>query len=302
MSTKPALPNLKTLPYGGASSVISPLTAMVVKQYIQENSLAFSSENIQQRFLTRYQEWIKESQLNKLTGLDAFPVAAQSSGTTEGFDKFYLDNATKRFRCFKGEYFYHQAAWRNYFNWSFIEDGPIQENDAIVISMPFSDSGEEHPSTKEVLDEAAKLGVPVLIDCAFFGICQDIEFNFDHPAIHTITFSLSKTYPVAHLRIGMRLTRQDDDDALLVLTKTKYTNRLSAGVGLDILNTITPDWNVSMYAETQKKLCSQLGIEPSKTVIFGVDRNDKYPEYNRGMKSNRLCLSKYLEVGTLPDD
>jgi len=52
VSTKPALPNLKTLPYGGASSVISPLTAMVVKQYIQENSLAFSSENIQQRFLT----------------------------------------------------------------------------------------------------------------------------------------------------------------------------------------------------------------------------------------------------------
>ena len=131
---------------------------------------------------------------------------------------------------------YHMAAWRNYFpDWKYIEEQPLAKNDAVVISFPFADTGGEHPKMKEILDQCELLGIPVLLDCAYFGICQNIEFDLTHPAITDLTFSLSKFLPVAHLRIGMRLTKEDDDDSLLVLNKTNYTNRIGLSVGEQIL-------------------------------------------------------------------
>ena len=45
-------------------------------------------------------------------------------------------------------------------------------------------------------------------------MCKGIEFDFNHSAIKVVAFSLSKAFPVSRLRIGMRLTREDDDDPL----------------------------------------------------------------------------------------
>ena len=195
---------------------------------------------------------------------------------------------------------YHQASWRNYFSWCFLDNEPLSNNDAVVISMPFSDFGFEHPQTQNILNQAHALKVPVLIDCAFFGICAGINFDFSHPAISTVTFSLSKSFPVANLRIGMRLTRFDDDDSLLVMNKTNYTNRMGAAVGLQILDEFGPDDSYMRWRSSQEKLCAELDITPSNTVIFGIDNNNLYQQYSRGNSTNRLCLSKYIEAQTLP--
>ena len=305
MPTQPALKNLKVLNYGGASSVIDP--DMVAKSYNIIQQLAadeqvLSDLKIQNKFLEKYQQWIRSSKLNNFSGLDAFPVAAFANGTTEGFDKFYLKNSTRRFRCFRGEYMYHQAAWRNYFpNWKFINDEPLARGDAVIISVPFSDLGDVHPDTAKVLDQCEALDIPVLIDCAFFGICQNVEFNFDRLCITDITFSLSKTFPVSSLRIGMRLTRVDDDDSILVHHKTNYNNRFSCAVGLNFIEQYSPDYNVLTWQATQQKFCKQLGVAPSKSVIFGLG-GEEFVKYNRGSKTNRLCFSKYLYSGTLPHD
>jgi|APGre2960657404_1045060.scaffolds.fasta_scaffold00117_44 hypothetical protein len=300
--TKPALPNLKRLPYGGAEAVVSAHTRKTTQGMVSAASEYLYNDKIQNQFLERYRAWIGESYRNSFKNLDKFPVSASCNGTSEAFDKFYLDNCTRRFRCFRGEYMYHMASWRNYFDWAFIEDGELTAQDAVVISLPFSDTGNKHPDMQRVLNEAEQLGIPVLVDCAFFGICANIDFDFDHPAITVITFSLSKSYPVSHLRIGMRLTRVDDDDSLLVMNKTNYTNRLSAAVGLQILNHVSPDWNTQYWGAAQKELCDKLGVVPSNTVIFGIDSTDKYKAYNRGGVSNRLSLSKYLANKDLPSD
>ena len=305
MTVQPAMNNLKTLNFGGASSVIDPEMLSIVYDIIFDlaNQGQFLQDlEIQNKFLSDYQAWIQASQLNQLSGLDQFPIAAFSNGTTESFDKFYLKNSTRRFRCFRGEYMYHQAAWRNYFpTWKYIEDEPLAAGDAVVISMPFSDTGEIHHESMSVLDQCDALGISVLIDCAFFGICQDIKFNFDRPCISDITFSLSKSFPVANLRIGMRLTRTDDDDSLLVHNKTNYNNRLACAVGVQLLKTCTADYNVNTWRKTQLKFCEQLGVVPSRSVVFGLG-GPEFSKYNRGGKTNRLCFAKYLYSGTLPRD
>ena len=302
-----ALPNMipdrKKLPYGGAhavvSSTLSDLVNVMVKETIDEGCL--DNLQLQEQFLTAYKEWILATNLNTVKGLENFPIAAYCNGTSEGFDKFYLKNNTRRFRCFRAEYMYHQAAWRNYFpNWKLIDDEPLDSNDAVVISLPFSDLGGEHPETKNILTQCEKLNIPVLLDCAYFGICQDMTFDFTYSCITDITFSLSKFFPVPHLRIGMRLTRNDDDDSLLVLNKTSYTNRIGLGVGLKILAQFNADYICNTYRSAQINLCQQLSVDPSNCVIFGLDKDHYYNEYNRGLSTNRLCLAKYLDKNTLP--
>lgn len=304
MTEKFVLKNLKHKPYGGASSVIDPDMLKQTYQLINEATAddCLSDLEIQDRFTTAYISWLKATHTNFLTNLDLFPVAAYSNGTTEAFDKFYLTNTGRRFRCFRGEYMYHMASWKSICpDWKYIDDAALDPNDAVVISMPFSDTGDAHTSTELVLNECDRLGIPVLIDCAFIGICGGVVFDFDHPCITDISFSLSKTFPVANLRVGMRLSRIDNDDGMLVHQKTNYTNRLGAAVGLKLINMYSVDYNYSVWRKTQEKFCNELGVEPSKTVIFGI-ASDKFAEYNRGGPTSRLCFAKWLAGEQLPND
>lgn len=298
--TQPTLTNLKTLPYGGAQYVVNGDREKFIHDSIIKaaNNRCLWDTDLQRTFLDEYYSWIQNTTLNIITGIADFKVKAFSQGTTEAFDKFYLKNSSCRLRYFKGEYMYHQVAGRQYFDYmaAFIEDGALEKNDCVVISLPFSDTGREHPRMREVLEECTRLNIPVMLDFAYLGICSGITFDLTYPCITDVTFSLSKTFPVPHLRIGMRLTRQDDDDALMVMNKTSYTNRLGMSVGLDLIRTWSVDFIPTHYKAAQERLCEELGVEPSNSVIFGIDRNNQYPEYNRGGQTNRLCFAKILDT------
>jgi hypothetical protein len=284
--------------------VIDPDQTLAVYQSMTQaiENKCLEDETVQDRFLDAYFKWITAGSLNRFKNLDKFSVKAYSNGTTEGFDKFYLKYAHRRFRCLRGEYMYHSASWKLICpTWQYIEDEPLDKNDAVVISMPFSDTGNQHSLLNDLLDTCDILEIPVLIDCAFVGICQHIDFDFDRSCVTDITFSLSKTFPVSNLRIGMRLTRIDNDDGLLIHNKTNYNNRLGAAVGLDLINQFSVDWNVTHYYSQQTNLCEKLHIVPSNTVIFGIG-DGRYQQYNRGGTTNRLSLAKWLSSGELPND
>ena len=295
--TKPTLTNLKTLPYGGAQYVVNQDREDFVRNSVAGAVDSLWDTSVQNCFLDEYYQWISQTRANNIIGLDDFKVKAFSAGTTEAFDKFYLKNSNRRLRYFKGEYMYHQVAGRNYFKEAkFIEDDLPTVDDCVVISLPFSDTGNEHPRMQEVLSACDKMNIPVLLDYAYLGICSGIRFDLTHPCVTDVTFSLSKTFPVPHLRIGMRLTRQDDDDALMVMNKTGYTNRLGAQVGLDLIRKWSVDYIPLTYKGAQIRVCQDLGVEASNTVIFGIDTKNCYPEYNRGGKTNRLCFAKLLDT------
>ena len=170
-------------------------------------SACLGDERVAARFVSRYYEWVQSSTLNRLSGLNAFQAACYSQGTTESFTLFYAKHSGRRFRCLKGEYFFHHLSWRNHYpGWAFVDSAnPIGRGDAFVISLPFSDTGGKHPDMEALIERCDGYGVPVLVDCVYLGLCRDIEFDLDRPCIEAVTFSLSKVFPVAHARIGMRL-------------------------------------------------------------------------------------------------
>lgn len=291
------IPNDKrSLPYGSAFAIQDKETTQLLEQPLDLSVL--EKENVIESFLTKYKQWIKTSSLNQIHNLDKFSYACYSNGTSESFDKFYLKHSNRRFRCFKGEYMYHKLAWRAGFDWCYIEDDNLEKNDAVVISLPFANTGNEHVHFQSLMTECTDLEIPVLVDCAYFGICSDITFDFSYPCIKEIAFSLSKTFPVSYARIGMRLTREDDDDTQFVYQKINYVNRLGPVLGIRYLDAFSPDYIVEKYKSTQEKFCKELDVTQSKTVLFGLGKKD-WEEYNRGGTENRLSFHRQLATGVL---
>jgi len=285
----------KHLPFGHSTAVNDSTVLDVIKTISLEN---FGDVDINRTFCKEYLEWIKRHP-NTFKGLDEFKYAVYSHGTSEAFDKFYLKNLNRRFRIFKSEYLYHQLAWRNSnLDWAYIEDTKLDKNDAVIISYPFADTGNKHEQMDFILHNCDALGIPVLIDCAYYTISSGLEFDFTHKCITDITFSLSKMFPVAHARIGMRLTRKDDDDTLFVYEKANYQNRLGAILGLELIKNFEPDYIVNKYKDTQIKFCNLTNTEPSSTVLFGLG-NGIWNDYNRGGITNRLSFHNYLDKGVL---
>jgi hypothetical protein len=281
------------MPFGNAFAISDPAVLEILDSQISALS-AIEDSNIHTSFLNKYVEWIQSTKNNTVIGLDNFPYACFTNGTTEAFDKFYAKHSTKRFRFFKGEYVYHRLSCRNNnYEWKYLEEGQLNKNDVVIISLPFSDTGNKHSSLEEVLNECDLLDIPVLLDCAYFGVCSNLNFDLTHSCIKEVTFSLSKTFYSAYLRLGMRLTKVDDDDPLFVTNKMGYVNRLSAHIGLKLLDSFTPDYIYNNYRTRQLEYCKILDVEPSNCVLFGIG-GSKWNDYNRDRETNRLSFHKYL--------
>ena len=289
------IPNDKRgMDFGSAFAIMDPVTTELLNTVDAD---WLFDDTIIDRYVERYEQWINTTKNNTISGLDQFKFKCFSNGTTESFDKFYMKNASRRFRCFRGEYMYHKLAWRDKFNWKWIEDSRLDKNDAVVISLPFADTGNKHIDMEFILHNCSAMGIPVLVDCAYFGLCNGIDFNFNHSCITDITFSLSKTFPVANARVGIRFTREDNDDTLFVYQKIHYNNKIAAGLGLEFLNQFPPDYIYNKYSAIQKQICKKLNVDASQTVLFGIDTTNQYPEYNRGSITNRLSFHKQYIKG-----
>jgi hypothetical protein len=285
--------NIKDLDFSAAASIKDKQTLDVLSTPVDTDVL--NDVELVEDFVQQYKSWISTSTNNKFIGLDNYQYACYSAATSEAFDKFYMKNSSKRFRCFRGEYIYHKIAWRDKFAWAYIDDDELRTGDAVIISLPFADTGNKHISYDEVLDTCERLGIPVLIDCCYFGVCSDIEFNLNYECITDVAFSLSKAFPVAHARIGMRLTKEDNDDTLFAYNKPglMYTNRLTASLGKRFITEFSPDYMYNTYREKQLEYCQLTSTTPSNTVFFGIG-DKKWQKYNRGTDTNRLSFHRYL--------
>ena len=139
---------------GGAFAIRDPAFENALDSYVACNNHTFYGKYITDEFCEQYLDWIKSTSLSRFEGLEDFKHSVFSAGTTEAFDKFYMRNHTRRFRCFKGEYMYHQLAWRNSWpDWKYLEDDLLHSNDAVVISFPFADTGNKHDSYEWLMEK-----------------------------------------------------------------------------------------------------------------------------------------------------
>ena len=251
-------------------------------------------------FVKNFTDWIG---ISSLAAYDA----DFSNGTTQSFDSFYFRHRVKRFRCYVGEYFYHLKTWQsNSVNWSFITDSdPLTRGDAVVLSMPFCDTGNiQHVNTIKLCES---LEIPVLIDMCYYPLAKPFDVDLTSTTIDTVSFSLSKIFPVANFRIGVRYTKKDIFDGQKLHHTIGYNNVLSAHVGQQLIQHYAADYIYKTYCQQQHEVCEFLEIEPSESAIFGLgndtwnmfSRSNLINEYQLGfdplMFQNRICLVPFFE-------
>lgn len=280
-----ALPDNRNKMYGGAWSIKDPeameALSRVPSRFIKSHD-----------FCQNYKDWIADGK--RFKGWKDYVHLDFGNGTTEVFDKFYHDHKDKRLRLFKGEYFYHQIQARlmfsKKFQWIDIEE--LRSGDVVVMSCPFADTGEIPDSFHQILDECDRLRIPVMLDMAYISVSDIDELDLDHPCVKVIASSLSKVFPVEHHRIGIRMRRDFEDDTLTAYNLNNYVNQHSVNIGYHMINTFSNSWLFDRYREKQKEMCRELAVDVSPCVIFGIDKNNRFPEYNRGGEKNRLCFSR----------
>ena len=235
-----------------------------------------------------FRQWILNTEENKVLGLDDFSESVFSQGTTESFDKFYTRHRDKKVRVFRGEYSYH-----NYMIDTLnLDDVGLTKNSCVIISIPFADSGTEY-NYHSIMRECSRKNIPVLVDCCWFGTCAGMTFDFRYPCIEDVVFSLSKTFPVSRLRIGVRFSR-GYVDGLSQYARDGYLNFNSMGVGMKFMQEFSSDYIFKKYSKKQLEICKSIGVLPSPVVNLATGIGKKWDYLNRGGPHNRLCLSDEL--------
>ena len=275
-----------------------PVVDFSVKEFIENlnPSKDLYNENIQQEFTKNFYNWITSSKLNNIQGLGDFPNHKLVAGTAQAFDHFYWRHKNKRFRFFEGEFMYHSAVLKHGGSWEYITDEvPIIEGDALIVSVPFSDYGKQHPDLEMVLDMSDKFGVPVLLDFAYYPCTKGIDINLDnYPLIETVTFSISKAfYGAEFLRVGMRIERFESDDGIDVFNSVEMVNRVSLSIASKLIDTYSVDHNWITYQDAYEKVCKEKNLETTDCIMFGLG-GEEYAEYNRGTAVNRVCVSELI--------
>jgi hypothetical protein len=246
------------------------------------------------QYIETFSNWITASKNNQLLNLDLYKNRKFCHGTIQAFDHFYIRYNTRRFRFFKGDFVYHRVVAKNRLSWEWLDDATLDSNDAVIISVPFSDIGDTHPKLKSILDQAELKKIPVLLDCAYYGITKGINLDLGYSCIDTLTFSISKAFDSAqYLRCGIRFQRENFDDGIDIQTDALMLPRASMQKAIALMENFEADYNWNIHGLKYYQVCQQYNLQPTNTVIFGLG-NDKYFDYNRGGNVNRVCIANAL--------
>ncbi len=221
-------------------------------------------------FFSTFRDWITKSNLNQLTGLDKFPVTHFSLGVTQCLDELHL-LLGENLVVFDNDYKYH---WRLRPNIKIRTVETLCEGDHLVISMPSPWYGDLHPQMKSILEACENKNIPIHLDCAWYGCVRDINFDYDHPAIKSLSFSLSKGLCLGQNRIGIRFSREPIEGPLKILHDFEMGTNLLMWYGVQYMNKFSCDHLQNKYGKYYKMICDEFGLLQSKTIFLAHTKDN----------------------------
>ena len=249
------------------------------------------------KFISAYKSWLFSNKIFSIHGIDENKFQTYITlGTTQSFHDFYQIHPNKTLKIRKGEYPYHKGFFNSIGRkWAWIDDEGVCLDDFVVLSHPFSGNGKLDLESIEILKLCNKKSVPVLLDCAFWGLSTNFSFSLsEYPCIQIISFSLSKFFNIGRLRIGMMYSQYKEQASGAILAYWNYINSWSAYIGFQLINNFSIDYMNKKYRSIQEEICSELDISPSQTLLFGIGTGDKWKSFSRDNKFNRVCLSQAI--------
>lgn len=239
-------------------------------------------------FIQQHREWVNSSENMRVSNLDMFENAFVTNGVTEAFNDFYYIQSNVR--VLEGEYTYHGDLGIKVIS----DISKIEPNTALIISYPYSATGDPHSAWEEILDECESKCVEVFVDCCLFGTSKTKELDLSHRAITHVAFSFSKTFATGGLRTGVLYTKSSCITPLRIQSNHNYVQHAGMILHSALMDEFSPDYIYNKYRRKQLQICNDNNIKPSGSVMFGVSGDTEYNYYERGI-INRMCLTYALQ-------
>lgn len=227
-------------------------------------------------FLLKIDEWINNHKHVKYLNLDSFSRHDAILGTTQTLDELHMLHG-KNIAVFNGEYKYHRRLTD--FTVKQIKTyKELNPGDVFVVSYPSCITTNYLPEFDLLLDHCLKNNIPVHIDGAWFGQCRNFEFDVSHPAIHSVSVSLSKAFGLGSQRIGIRYSREKVNGPISIMNDFEYCNVSDMWIGVEMMDHFGTDYWWSNYSDLYSKVCKDFKLEETDSIHVGwlKDENGKH--------------------------
>lgn len=228
------------------------------------------SDSIKTTFFEKFDGWIHGSKLNSVRGLEAFPNRDFILGVTHSIDDLHIAFGLKLV-AMEGEYPYH-TRMRPDFVYRKLET--LRSGDVLVFSIPFCRYGAEHPQTREILQRCQELKIPVHADAAWYGCLRDFHFDFNHPAIETVSFSLSKSLGLGSHRVGVRYSRTRHTGPVTIINNFAMEISSVMHAAVTMIDQFGPDYLQNRYGRAYTLTCEHLGLLPTNALHVALEKDE----------------------------
>ena len=246
--------------------------------------------DIYDEYINTFLKWIKSTKNNSIAGLEKFKCIDVVIGTTQTFDEAYYRYRNRQLRTFSHEYAYHSrnvnVQHLTYENTT----EQLTKNDWVIVSLPYSGTGDKNINYDLLIKDAENKNVPIVVDCAWFGTCRDIEFDFYSPSIQEVTFSLSKGIGLGSIRTGLRFSNHNDGS---IKQQNDYRHLVFSNMQLGIwqMSKFSPDYVTDKYLNAYQNMCNELNMKQTKCMHVAIHNNkllgirNLVKEYYKNIKS-----------------
>jgi hypothetical protein len=273
------------------ADVLAAIRDIPLKQWLIDSTPHCIAETAQAEFIDRAAIWFTASTLNKIDGFEHWPFRRMTAGVTQSIEDFLWRNRHRNLRVLPGEYPYAMRLWGDCEDCFARTPDALRAGDALVLSVPFAATGALHAGTNDYIQQAARLSIPVLVDCAYYGACEAVRFTAE-PPVESVCFSLSKTFASGSFRVGLEFSRVDNGGAALQ-NQWNYGPNLAATIGVHLMEKFDADFLVRKYKKVQTAICQKLCLAPSQTLFFGLARTG-WDQFSRDGEIQRCGISQLI--------
>jgi len=227
-------------------------------------------QEFRNHYLVQTNNWINSSKLNSISGLESFPDHDVIIGVTHALDDLQITHH-QSIVIWDKTYAYYKRM-RPDITIRTIET--LQKGDVLVFESPFAHYGDLHPQTFEILDRCAELGIPVHIDASWYGCLRDFKFDYSHPAIQSVSFSLSKGLGLGAHRTGIRYSRKRWAGPVTISNDFNMNIISSMLIGMKFMEKFPIDYVQDKYGEAYKLVCEKLNLTPTKAIHVAFKDNN----------------------------
>ena len=246
-----------------------PLSDNLIEETIQEVLDGTLDKDISDNVYVDFKEimsnWLENSTLNNIAGLDTFDRIDIMQGCTQYIDNIYMQCQPQ---VLVDDYRYHDRLGNQG-----TRPGLLPENIPLVIAMPFPSTGAVHINMEEVLDEAQDKGIGVHVDGAWLTCCRGINFDLSHPSIRSVGISLSKGLGLGWNRVGLRWTKHTQPDSISIMNDFHMLLRAPVMIANHFLSNFKSDYLWNTHGDNYFKICQDFNLTPTPAIHIAMRDN-----------------------------